>query len=999
MLDRLPAAAPRSGWMQCLLLSLSVLFISIIAGGVDSPLIAQDVTAKEPARLPADEGRVPAASAPTSQSREAGQAQADAVAEGQDDLARTPRAVVLPPEVPAQRAVIESDLPQTRHGDVYAASGGVVLTYGDHVLRADSLTYDMDSNEVVATGHVRLTGGENDEDIHASHGTYNLKTQAGRFYDVSGSIHLTIGPSANLPMPTQIAAQSASGFATGGTRLPSYQNGNPFVFEGRIVVKTGPTNYVVYNGSVTSCLLPKPDWQLFARKITVDNSQAKASSSTFELLGIPLVFLPYVTHPTNTDQRQSGLLIPEFSYSSASDNTGSKGLTIGDQYYLSLGRSQDLTLGLLYYSLRGFSENATYRLRGLGEDFLTGHFSALQDRGFYAPYTFVSKGKTTTRELFTNQGGQDVTAAFRKQLAPNLRFVGDGEYLSSYIYREVFTENFNQAVSTDILSTTYLTLEQGGYAADFRLDRYEGLKVVPVNLTPGEIVKIYHAPSIDFSGLDHRIAQTPLVWSMTASAAGLKRVQPNFVSSGMIERLDLRPELALPLAFKGWHTLSYVALEDTYYTRSRKEPYGPNATPVELKADLNRADVELNIDIRPPVLERTFQVPAKWQWLLGTEVRHTIEPDITYKNVHGVDNFLKVLRFDDLDLVSDTDELQYALLQHLYFRPRAKKAAQPKPGCPAKAQPAVGDKVPDTDVQSQPAEETAGDQQGAAGNQQTAAGAAEKEKTADELLRIAEEEQQPTLDANGIPNAAAKAPDMPTRTHARRNDPCAEAATLPPQREWFSWELAQKHFIAQNFGGAVIDARRNIFETTLDFSGIAFLTEARSTSPLISRMRFRTSGHTDVSWNFDYDTGASKFNSSNVFLDVHEGSLFGGFSYARLNAPGRFYTEDISTTTNEATGVTASAVSNFSQMRFLIGYGQPTRPGISAAAGAGIDLIQGTAQYVTVQASYNWNCCGLSLEYRKYDLGTVRNEGTYSFNFTLANIGSAGNLRRAQSLF
>jgi len=52
-----------------------------------------------------------------------------------------------------------------------------------------------------------------------------------------------------------------------------------------------------------------------------------------------------------------------------------------------------------------------------------------------------------------------------------------------------------------------------------------------------------------------------------------------------------------------------------------------------------------------------------------------------------------------------------------------------------------------------------------------------------------------------------------------------------------------------------------------------------------------------------------------------------------------------------------------------------------------------------MQASYNWNCCGLSVEYRKYDLGTVRDEGAYRFNFTLANIGTAGNLRRADALF
>ena len=412
---------------------------------------------------------------------------------------------------------------------------------------------------------------------------------------MSGSINISVGPGANTPMSqnaAQVAAQNASGFATGGSRLPSYQNGNPFVFEGKVVIKNGPASYVVYNGSVTSCLLPKPDWQLFAKKIIVDNSQAKASASTFELLGLPLLFLPYVTHPTDADQRQSGLLIPQFSYTPGSASAGAKGLTIGDQVYLVLGRSQDLTLGMLYYSLRGFSENGTFRLRGLGDDFFTSHFSALQDRGFTAPYAVVKTVKgvstTTTENLYTNQGGQDITAAFRKQLAPGLRFVGDGEYLSSYVYREVFTENFNQAVSSNILSTTYLMEQKNGYAADFRLDRFQGLMVIPINpLTPGEEVKIYHAPSIDFTGLDHRIPDTPLVWSVTASAAGLKRVQTNFVSSGIIERLDLRPELALPFAFKGWHTLSYVAVEETYYTRSRKEPYGPNATPVELKADLN----------------------------------------------------------------------------------------------------------------------------------------------------------------------------------------------------------------------------------------------------------------------------------------------------------------------------------------------------------------------------------------------------------------------------
>jgi LPS-assembly protein len=883
---------------------------------------------------------VPLPSAPEPQ-----QAAQDAARKAQDDLSAIPHAVIFMPVKAPDRAVLESDLPQSRHDDIYTASGNVTLAYQGHLLRADSLTYNDATGEADAVGHVELSGGDNDEHIEASRGTYNLHTQTGRFYDVTGSVGLS---SASARPP--VATATNGGIATTSTvRQPGYQNGNPFLFEGRIVVKTGPDAYTIYNGSVTSCLLPHPDWQLFAHRISLDNGQARASNSTFKLLGLPLLFLPYVTHPVDTQQRQSGVLIPVFGYSSASKNTGSKGFTIGDQFYLTLGRSADLTAGLLYYSLRGFSENGSFRYRGLGDNFFNAHFTALQDRGFVSAVT----------GLYTNQGGEDLTASFRRQLSPNIRAVSDIEYLSSYIYREAFTENFNQAVSTDITSIAYVTRQANGFSLDGRVDRYQGLKVVPTTTTPGEEVKIFHVPSLDFTGLDHRIAGTPLLWSVTASAAGLKRVQPNFSTGGVTERVDLRPELSLPLAFAGWHTFSSVAVRETAYSRSRQAPYSNGATPIELDTPLSRSSLDLSVDIRPPVLERTFAVPTSWRWLLGDEVRHTLEPEITYRNVYGIDNFLSVLRFDDVDLASNTDELQYGLTQHLYFRPRAAKPAKLKAGCaatPGKASPAPDE----TELPEAP-------------------------------------DHAPVNDANGI--APAPAPDQPLRTHPRHGDPCAPAAVTPPQREWFSWQLAQKHFFDQVFGGAVIDTRRNIFDTTLNFSGIAFLTEPRSTSPLTSKMRFRSSSHTDIEWDFDYDTGAKKFTRSNTFLDVHEGRVFGGFSYALLNAPGRFYSEIIDTTTNQATGLTSSAISDFSQMRVLLGYGTPSQPGLSAAASAGIDLNVGTAQYVTIQTSYNWNCCGLSVEYRKYNLGTVRDEGAYRFNFTLANIGTAGNLRRAESLF
>ncbi len=927
-------------------LRLIPLFISttLLAAG-HQHLRAQGVTIEEP----------PASSVPH-------QDQQALPSAPQVDLSTIPHAYVLPSGKAEPTATLESDL-QSKHGHLASATGNVVLTFGDHVLRADTLTYDDETGDVTADGHVVLTGGLNDEHIEATHGTYNLRTVTGRFYDVTGSVGLSRASNASAVTTTNSGIASANASHAAG-----YQNSNPFLFEGRIVLKTGPMDYTIYNGSVTSCLLPHPDWQLFARKITLDSGQAKAANSTFKLLGLPLLFFPYVTHPVDTQQRQSGILIPVLGYSSASNNTGSKGFTFGEQVYITLGRSADLTLGTLYYSLRGFSENGTFRYRGFGDDFFDAHFSSLQDRGFTAP-GFNSQNQPIS--IYTNQGGTDITASFRRKFSPHVRAVGDAEYLSSYVYREAFTDNFNQAVSTDITSILYLTDQKNGYSLDGRVDRYEGQKVVPIGTTPGVEVKIYHAPSIDFTGLDHPLGGTHLLWNINASAAGLKRVEPDFSSSGITERLDLQPEIALPLHAGGWNTLASVAVRETVYSKSRTAPYGNNAIPVQLQTPLNRADVAVNVDIRPPVIERTFRVPARWRHLFGDEVRHTIESDFTYRTVRGIDNFLGVLRFDEADLASDTDEIQYGMTQHLYFRPRATKAMAARPGCMA---------LPSA---PNPASRTA------------PSGTAVATPAVDTL----NPDEQATSDANGIANVSATAPDQPTRTHARKADPCAQAPALPAQREWFSWVLTQKHFFEPTFGGAVIDERRNIFDTTLNFSGIAFLTQPRVISPLKSRMRLRTSGHADFAWDFDFDTGAKKLLSSNTYLDLHEGRVFGGFSYALLNAPGRTYSEVIDTVTNQATGLTTSAIADFSQMRFLLGYGTPSQAGFSAAASAGIDLSLGSEQYVTIQTSYNWNCCGLSLEYRKYNLGTIRDEGAYRFNFTLANIGTAGNLRRAESLF
>jgi LPS-assembly protein len=807
------------------------------------------------------------------------------------EVTQYPVAEVLPLEDDKTTALTEEDT-LTRNGSIVILDGDVKLTYRDRIVQADHIEYDRNTGELIATGHLRMTGGPNDEDISASHGTMNLIKQTGRFYDVTGSVG--IKP------------------ATGLKAMTVYSNSNPFLFTGRMVERTGPEEYAIYEGTVTSCQLPNPDWLLAGAKFNVDSTKAMGRNSIFHVMNVPLLYLPYVTHAVDPGERQSGIMIPQFQ------NSSTNGVVLGEEFYWAINRSADLTVGLDYLSARGWRERGTFRYKGLGNDFVTGRYSGLQDRGYVANGVYI------------NQGGQDATILGRHDFSAYSRVAADAEYLSSFAYREAFAQDPNEAVSSDILSILYGVHESDGYVEAVRADRYQGQKMIAVAATPTtpaipeEQVKIFHAPSLDFFSTEHEIGTSGLQWSLESSVAALSRIQPNFSSGGLTERLDIHPEISYPFSADGWHLRASLGARDTLYSRSRQTPYAPDAVPIELPNGLNRADVEMEVDARAPVVERTFD-SASVEKMFGHDLKHTIEPEFTYRYVSGVNNFLNVLRFDDVDIVSDTNELEYGATQRLFLRPL--------------------------------------------------------------------KEQHCAVTEEGVTQEQEKNRDDPNHASAKKHGGCGD-------REWISWRLTQKYFFDQNFGGAVQDGRRNIFDTTLNFSGISFLTEPRAISPLISRLRVRTSANLDVEWDFDLDTGAKKFTSNNVLLDVHQGNLFGGLSYARLNAPGRFYTD----------GMT-SGISNFNQMRLLLGYGSPTKPGLGIAADVNLNLdpssgcattnvmCNSLVQYGAVQTSYNWDCCGFSVEVRKYELGSVRNELEEKFSITLVNIGTAGNLSRGLSLF
>ena len=763
---------------------------------------------------------------------------------------------------------------QEKEGPIYKLRGNVEIDYGSYTFSADEATYNSDTGEAQAEGHLVLDGGPNDEHIEATRGTYNLESEKGRFEHVTGSIGLKVRRSRAI-----------------------LTSSNPFFFTAKVVDKVGPDHYIVTDGRVTTCELPRPKWQFYSHKVDVEAAgSAKIYRTDFRIEGIPVLYLPFATHPVRKNPRQSGFLIPNIGRSST------RGYTFGESAFWAINRSMDLLAGTEYFSRRGWAPDGEFRARPTETSFVDLRFFSVFDRGVGG----------------VKQGGTEVHLNSEAAFTHNFRGVADIDYLSSYVFRLVFSDVFTQAVNSEVKSQAFLSNTTGNVFLNATTRRYEDFQ----STKPGDVITILHAPGIEASSVDRRLGPTPFYGNFDFSAEGLSRSEPGFKTAPLLGRVDLSPSVALPLLVKGWSLRPELSLRDTIYSQQllSASGTGTNGIGTAVSDQLNRKSLEGSVELRPPALDRIFD-----REVLGRKWKHVIEPRITYNYVTGVGNFAHILRFDDRDILSDTNEVEYAIVSRLY----AKRTSAKSQDCGPEGMPAlmIGAAPPPSRI---PWEHT---------------------------VRTAEQSCPPQ----------------------------------PATREVVTWEFAQKYFLDPTFGGALVAGKRNVFTSTVDLTGIAFLTQPTHLSPLISRLRVSPSARNDLEWDADYDFQAGRVNTSTVLFNQHFGLFTVGAGNAFLHVPGQVFA---STAT-----LTGPPAQRFNQFRTVLGYGNLDKRGFSGAVNLGFDVDLSQVQYESTQLSYNWDCCGVNLEYRRFALANVRNENQFRFTFALANVGAFGNLRRSERLY
>jgi len=782
---------------------------------------------------------------------------------------------------PSQEVTIRARQ-QEKKGDVYQLDGDVEVWFQSYIMRAEHVTYHEDTGAMEATGRVVFDGGPHDAHLVAAHANYNVKEDTGTFYDVNGTF----------------------GMVVRGNSVALTTN-NPFMVIGRVVQKAGRDRYIVTHGSVTSCAAPNPTWTFNAEKIdVVVGEDAKLYHSTFRLMNLPIFYFPYTKAPASEMTRSTGFLLPTIGESTT------KGLILGDSFYWAIDRSNDLLLGGEYLSKRGWSEMMQFRSRPSESSSLELHYFGVTDRGIDVQQT--QNGKVST--IHQDQGGQEVRLIGATD-QDHWRMAGNVDYLSSFLFRQAFSATYSQAVNSEVRSVAYISHNLNGFSLNASAQRYQNFYQDPLTSSYSDQIKIYHLPIVEANALERQIPNTPIYWALDSSGGGLQRSEPGFVTANLVGRLDIHPRLALPVQWKGWDIRPEVAVRDTVYSQ-QLTPSTTNPLGVATGNELNRRDVEVSVEIRPPVMEKVFEND-----FFGHSFKHVIEPILAYRYTTGVNNFDNIIRFDSMDILSDTNSIEYDIIQRIYGRRRSTKH---EPGCEEPPLPSA-----------------------------------------------AKREKLPPFYIPGVSAIRPKCQDESKTT-----------------RELLSWEIKQKYYMNENFGNALVTGRRNVFSDTTDLTGIAFLDTPRLWSPVISKLRVQTSTNTDVQWQLDYDPVRGHLNSSATFAEYRIKEYFLGASDVFFRVPA-----------NSVTEIFSNEPLSFNQIRALVGYGHPNKRGFSGGASVGYDQNLNFLQYAAVQTSYNTDCCGVSFEYRHTNVPGVNVENQYRFAFTLANIGTFGNMRRQERLY
>lgn len=212
---------------------------------------------------------------------------------------------------------------------------------------ADSLTHDENMQVLTAYGHVELE--QDGRILRADQVTYNLETDTATatgnvvISEPSGDVYFADSAQLNKGM-TRGLVHSLRAEMADGSRLWS-----------ETATKKSETDYVMDGARYTACKACEsnpdatPPWQLKAKEVEVDQEEHTMTyrHARLEVAGVPVFYTPYFSHPDGSVERKSGFLNPDIGW------TSELGGVFETRYYYDISPTTDTTFGLMATTQEG----------------------------------------------------------------------------------------------------------------------------------------------------------------------------------------------------------------------------------------------------------------------------------------------------------------------------------------------------------------------------------------------------------------------------------------------------------------------------------------------------------------------------------------------------------------------------------------------------------------------------------------------------------------------
>ncbi len=444
-------------------------------------------------------------------------------------------------EVPDGELEVTGGRVEFQIGGDASFSDGITLTSGSRMLRADGAHFDRETNTFSVDGSVEFQDA--DTQVRAGGAQYNHDTAEVTFEDAEFKI---------WSVPARGAGEFIRVEREGHLRMDRV--------------------------SYTSCPEGKNDWLLSARRIEIDHEKGvgTARNAKFTFKRVPILWLPYVSYPA-TNERKSGLLIPDFGTNSA------RGIDIEFPYYWNIAPRYDATIAPRLMTKRGIQLRNEFR------------------------YLARKHDGVLTAEYLPNDDVTDehrALAAIRHEsnFTTNWRGMVHATHVSDSNYFEDLSSGLASTSQTALLRRADLEFYNNVWSGLLRVEDYQ-----TIDDTIAEIDQPYQTlPKLAVRGF------TPDGWLglQYALDGELSYFRRDIGVTGL--RGHIMPEIALPLDLRYMTVKPAVAYEYTAYNLANTEP-GQEDSP-------SRNAPILSFDLAT-TLER---LTPKRGWL------QTLEPRILY---------------------------------------------------------------------------------------------------------------------------------------------------------------------------------------------------------------------------------------------------------------------------------------------------------------------------------------------------------------------------------